>query len=88
MPWKSVDRMDERYRFVSLAIQPDANVAELCRQFGISRKTGYKIFERYKNSGLEGLTDRSRRPYRHANRLPIQIEQLILRLKEKHSPGK
>jgi putative transposase len=39
----------------------------------------------HKNSGIEGLTDRSRRPYRHANRLPFQIEQLILQLKEKHA---
>jgi putative transposase len=38
----------------------------LCREFGISRTTGYKIFTRYNEIGLEGLTDRSRRPYRHA----------------------
>ena len=60
-------------------------MAVLCREFDISRKTGYKLFSRYKNSGIEGLTDRSRRPYRHANRLPFQIEQLILQLKEKHA---
>jgi hypothetical protein len=35
---------------------------ELCRELGISRKTGYKIFDRYQESGLEALTDRSRRP--------------------------
>ena len=40
------------------------------REFGISRKTGYKIFHRYKGCGIEGLTDRSRRPQRHANQLP------------------
>jgi len=45
------------------------------------RKTGYKIFQRYKDCGLEGLTDRSRRPYRQANQLPLQIETLIVRLK-------
>jgi hypothetical protein len=50
----------------------------------ISRKTGYKLYNRYQNCGIEGLTDRSRRPYRHANRLPVQIEKLILQLKEKH----
>jgi putative transposase len=57
------------------------NMAAFCREFGISRKTGYKIFERYKDCGLDGLTDRSRRPYRHANRLPFQIEKLIVQLK-------
>jgi putative transposase len=60
-------------------------MAVLCREFDISRKTGYKLFSRFKNSGIEGLTDRSRRPYRHANRLPFQIERLILQLKERHA---
>src|SRR5436309_6555692 len=57
-------------------------MAVLCRQFGISRKTGYKILTRYNEIGLEGLTDRSRRPYRHANQLPFQIETRIVRLKQ------
>ncbi len=57
-------------------------MAPLCREFGISRKTGYKIFTRYNSTGLEGLTDRSRRPYRHANQLPVQIETQIVRLKQ------
>jgi putative transposase len=48
----------------------------------ISRKTGYKIFERDQNVGIRGLTDRSRRPYRHANQLPAAVEQLIVRLKK------
>src|SRR5205085_5412326 len=46
------------------------------------RKTGYKILGRYNDSGLEALTDRSRRPYRHANQLPVQIETQIVRLKQ------
>ena len=57
-------------------------MAALCRDFGISRKTGYKILTRYNQIGLEGLTDRSRRPYRHANQLPFQIEAQIVRLKQ------
>jgi putative transposase len=57
-------------------------MAVLCRRFGVSRKTGYKILERYNTCGLEGLTDRSRRPYRHANQLPVQIETLIMRSKQ------
>jgi Homeodomain-like domain len=59
-------------------------MAVLCREFDISRKTGYKIFSRYKDCGLEGLTDRSRRPYRQGCRLPFQIENLILQLKREH----
>ena len=57
-------------------------MAVLCRRFGVARKTGYKILGRYNSCGLEGLTDRSRRPYRHANQLPVQIETLIVRSKQ------
>jgi putative transposase len=80
MPWKECNPMDERVRFVARLLDGE-KMASLCRSFGISRKTGYKIFERYKEMGLEGLTDRSRRPYRHANQLPHQIETLIVSLK-------
>src|ERR1700692_5142882 len=84
MPWKELSKMDERMRFVARLMEGEKR-AVLCREFDISRRTGYKLLNRYKNSGIEGLTDRSRRPYRHANRLPFQIENLILPLKEKHS---
>jgi transposase len=56
-------------------------MSEVCRQFGISRKTGYKIFNRYKAQGLQALSDRSRRPVRYANQLPPQIESQIVALK-------
>jgi transposase InsO family protein len=56
-------------------------MAEVCRSFGISRKTGYKIFSRYREHGLEALSDRSRRPVRYANQLPPPIESLIVRFK-------
>jgi putative transposase len=62
-------------------------MAELCREFGISRKTGYKIFDRYQECGIHGLTDRSRRPYRYANQLPFQVENFILNVKREH-PGR
>jgi len=72
MPWKECSAMDERLQFVArrLAGEP---MAELCREFGISRKTGYKIFDRYQECGIQGLTDRSRRPYRYANQLPFEV---------------
>ena len=60
-------------------------MAELCREFGISRKTGYKIFDRYQECGIQGLTDRSRRPYRYAHQLPFQVENFILNVKREHS---
>ncbi|MBB3356208.1 transposase InsO family protein [Rhizobium sp. BK049] len=57
-------------------------MSEVCRSFGISRKTGYKIFNRYRDEGLEALTDRSRRPVRYANQLPEPVEAMIVRLKK------
>src|SRR5207247_1883254 len=81
--WKECSVMDERLKFVArrLAGEP---MAELCREFGISRKTGYKIFDRYQECGIHGLTDRSRRPYRYANQLPFQVENYILNVKHEH----
>ena len=72
--------MDERVRFVGRLLDGEKMVA-LCREFAISRKTGYKIFDRYKEYGLEALSDRSRRPWRYANQLPQQVEAAILHLK-------
>src|SRR6476660_2815825 len=81
MPWKECRVVDDRLRFVARLLDGE-KMAGLCREFGISRKTGYKIFTRYNEIGLEGLTDRSRRPYRQANQLPFQIEAQIVRLKQ------
>src|SRR5712691_3379929 len=83
MPWKECSVMDERLQFVARRLAGEA-MSELCREFGISRKTGYKIFDRYQECGLQGLTDRSRRPYRYANQLPFQVENFILNVKREH----
>jgi transposase InsO family protein len=72
--------MEERLRFIARLIEGEA-MTDLCREFGISRKTGYKILNRYKDEGAAALTDRSRRPVRYANQLPPQIETLIVRCK-------
>ena len=80
MPWKASSVMEERLRFVVRLLDGEA-MTDVCREFGISRKTGYKIFDRYKEHGLEALTDRTRRPVRYANQLPQQLESLIVQLK-------
>ena len=80
MPWTASSVMEERLRFVARLLDGES-MTEVCREFGISRKTGYKIFDRYKEHGLAALTDRSRRPVRYANQLPVQVETLIVRLK-------
>lgn len=83
MPWKECDHMDERLRFVARLLEGE-KMAAVCREFGISRKTGYKIFNRYKDIGLLGLEDRSRVPYRYSKKLPFQVEKTILRIKQEH----
>jgi len=67
MPWKVSKTMDERIKFIGRVLDGE-KISTLCDEFGISRKTGYKIYDRYKNSGIEGLSDRSRRPYRQAGK--------------------
>jgi putative transposase len=77
--------MDERLRFVARLLEGE-KMAPLCAEFGISRKTGYKIYDRYKDCGVTAFSDRSRRPHRQANRLPPQLEAVIVRLKREY-PG-
>ncbi len=83
MPWKECHVMDERS-----GSSPGCSTARrwrpLCAEFGISRKTGYKIYHRYKGCGVDGLTDRSRRPLAARQQLPMAIEKLIVRLKREY----
>ena len=58
MPWKASSVMEERLRFVARLLDGEA-MTEVCREFGISRKTGYKIVQRYQDTGVEALSDRS-----------------------------
>jgi transposase len=57
MPWRESSEMEERLRFVA-RLREGQGMSELCREFGMSRKTGYKIFNRYKDDGLEALQGR------------------------------
>jgi putative transposase len=83
MPWKECHVMDERLRFVARLLEGE-KMAPLCAEFGISRKTGYKIYDRYRDCGVGAFSDRSRRPHRQANRLPAPIEATIVRLKREY----
>lgn len=80
MPWKASVLMNERITFISRLLEGE-KMAELCREFGISRKTGYKFWNRYQENERFALNDRIRRPYRFANQLPEQITQQILKIK-------
>ena len=80
MPWKETCVMDERTKFIGRLLAGE-KMAPLCREFGITRRTGYKIWERYQQDGNTGLYNRSRAPQRHPNQTPFEVEKLIVRLK-------
>ena len=83
MPWKATSVVDERMMFVS-RVRNGERVSELCREYGISRKTGYKLLERYKNSGLAGLEDKSRARLTVRHRTSTEMEELLIEARRSH----
>lgn len=83
MPWKETGPMSERMAFVGRLLAGE-RMTDLCAEYGISRKTGYKFKERYDRLGARGLYDLSRRPQRSPGRTPQEICQLVLELRRKH----
>jgi len=67
MPWKDTCVEEQRMKFMAAYLEEDSDwsMSELCEVFGVSRKSGYKWLERYRDSGLDGLKDRLRAPLRH-----------------------
>jgi transposase InsO family protein len=84
MPWKKVTIMSQRKEFTVLAMTEGANISQLCRGFGISRKTGYKWIDRFADGGDLGLRDRSRRPHLSPLAKPKEVEEAVLRVRELH----
>ena len=76
--------MSQRTDFIALAVAPNANISELCRRFGISRKTGNKWLKRYREGGAEALADRSRRPRKSPRRTAESTERQVLELRDAH----
>ena len=83
MPWKETQKMDQRIEFAIKSMKC-VNFRELCGEYGISTKTGYKWRERFLARGLEGMGDLSRRPHGHADQLTEQVVCEIVRLKTAH----
>ncbi len=84
MPWHQTHPVNERVKFVAAAQSGRTTMTELCEQFGVSRKTGYKLLQRYESHGIDGLRDRSRAPSTHPNQLSPQVEGAILRARKAH----
>ena len=84
MAWKECDRMSLRREFVRLACVEGANFSALCERFGVSRKTGYKWFSRFREEGEAGLADHSRRPQRFRSPTADEMEQAVLAVRDEH----
>lgn len=84
MPWKNVDPMQEKLRFVTLAKTGRFHISDLCLDFGISRKTGHKYIRQYESLGLAGLNEASRRPKSSPNSTDTSVERLILAERRLH----
>ncbi len=84
MPWHETHIVNERVKFVAAAQSNTVTMKDLCEQFGITRKTGYKLLRRYEAEGVDGLRDRSRAPLTRPNQLSPKLEGLILRARRAH----
>lgn len=84
MGWKESDRVSERMEFVSLACEEGSNMSALCERFNVSRKTGYKWLNRWRDEGKSGLEDQSRRPAHSPRRSSSAIEQQVVELRKQH----
>ncbi|EMY69184.1 homeodomain-like domain protein [Leptospira vanthielii serovar Holland str. Waz Holland = ATCC 700522] len=84
MPWKETKVIEERIKFIAAVKSGQWCFADLCRDFNISRKTGYKYLKNYESEGIDGLKDKSRKRITQSNETPEKIVHLIVSLREDH----
>lgn len=84
MPWKKVEPMDEKIRFISDYLNGVFTFTELCERYNITCKTGYKWVHRYEEEGASGLEDRARIPRHCPHKTPEAMEEAILAIRRKH----
>src|ERR1051326_2532195 len=87
MPWRETSAMDERLRFVQDVHRPGWSIAELCRRYEVSRKTGYKWLAAYERAGPAGLADGSHRPHTSPQATTPTVVRLILDLQRRYTWG-
>jgi transposase InsO family protein len=84
MPWKTMDVREQRVRFVVAADLATKPFRQLCEEFGVSRPTGYEWAERYREDGLEGIVERSRRPLRSPRQTAPKLVQQVIELRQRY----
>ena len=84
MPWKEVDKMTEKEKFINEMLKAEKPFKHLCNEFGISEKTGYKWKNRFYADGKAGLQEQSRATKTHSNALEEDAIIEIIKFKEAH----
>src|SRR5260370_30042826 len=84
MGWRETCAVDERMRLVMAAERQEEPFAAVCRQFGVSRRVGYKWLARYREAGVEGLLDRSRAPLNHPHAIAEEVAERCLAARRVH----
>jgi putative transposase len=83
MPWKATCHMDERMQFIARVLAGEDEMTVLCREYGVSRKTGYKWLGRYISEGGAGLAERSHAPVQHGQAHDVAVVQAVLGLRQR-----
>src|SRR5215211_111436 len=84
MPWKEKSVMSQRTEFVEEALKENTNIRALCREYGITPRTGYKWIQRYKEHGEVGLYEQSHRPKHSPQKSSSEMEEAVLQVRSKH----
>lgn len=87
MPWEETEPMIERIKFVLDVESGVFQFSEICQRYGVSRKTGYKWLKRFLEGGVEALRDQSRAPHYCPHKTPKEVEDKIVKMREKHKSG-
>lgn len=84
MPWKDTTAMEQKLEFINEWRSGNFNFTQLCKEFGISRPTGYKFIKRYREKGLEGLKELGRQPHSHPRQTSDRLVKAIVKLRKAH----
>ncbi|MGB8222232.1 MAG: integrase core domain-containing protein [Polyangiales bacterium] len=84
MPWKVTEPMQERIKFIEEWLTTRHTMVDLCRKYGVTRKTGYKWVQRFKDGGTPSLCDASRAPLLHPNAIEETMVELVIGIRRRH----
>jgi transposase InsO family protein len=84
MPWKDTTTMEQKVEFICEWNTGKYTITELCRAFGISRPTAYRLISNFEKHGIAGLLEKSKAPRSHPNKTKKEIEDKVVELKGEH----